>query len=87
MKLDTESKRTVAQFLNALAVALVATMVLAPLSAGTFRIASAAIAACCAASFMLRLLRSDAGHKLEPGLWWGIVVRIGGQSLGNNAER
>lgn len=49
MKLDREGKRTVAQFLNALAVALVATMVLAPLSAGTFRIASAAIAACCAA--------------------------------------
>jgi hypothetical protein len=49
MKLHREGKRTVAQFLNALAVALVATMILAPLSAGTFRITSAAIVARCAA--------------------------------------
>ena len=49
MKLDREAKRIVAQFLNALAVALLATMVLAPLAAGTLYPASAVVAVGCAA--------------------------------------
>lgn len=44
---DRESRRTLAQFLNALAVTLLGTLVLAPLAAGAFEtpVAAAAIAA------------------------------------------
>lgn len=37
MRLDRESRRTVAQFLNGLAVGTVATLVLTPLASGTLR--------------------------------------------------
>ena len=44
---DRESRRTLAQFLNALAVTLLGTLVLAPLAAGSLRapLAAAAIVA------------------------------------------
>lgn len=44
---DRESRRTLAQFLNAIAVTLLGTLVLAPLAAGTLRapVAAAGISA------------------------------------------
>lgn len=44
MRLDREAKRVLAQFLNALAVALLATLVLAPLAAGTLYMMPAMVA-------------------------------------------
>lgn len=38
MRLDREGRRTVAQFCNSLAVGILATLVLAPLASGTFRL-------------------------------------------------
>ena len=37
MRLDREVRRTVAQFLNGLSVALIATLVLAPIASGAFQ--------------------------------------------------
>jgi len=37
MRLDKEGRRTVAQFLNSLAVGILATLILAPLASGTLR--------------------------------------------------
>ena len=37
MRFDREGRRTLAQFLNSLAVGMLATLVLAPLAAGTLR--------------------------------------------------
>lgn len=54
MRLDREGRRTVAQFLNSLAVALVATLVLAPLALGTLRPVYAAMAT--AAALLLHLI-------------------------------
>lgn len=51
MRLDRERRRTVAQFLNSLAVGTVATLVLAPIAGGTVRpdlaIGAVAVATCC----------------------------------------
>lgn len=44
MGLNREGRRTVAQFLNALAVTLTATLVLAPLAAGHVNVTVAAVA-------------------------------------------
>lgn len=49
MKLDRETKRIVTQFLNALAVALLATLVLAPIASGNLNPASTVMAVGCAA--------------------------------------
>lgn len=51
MRLDREGRRTVAQFLNSLAVGIVATLILAPVAGGNFRpelaIGAAVTAAIC----------------------------------------
>lgn len=44
MRPDREIRRTIAQFLNGLAVAIIATLVLAPLAAETLRSHEAAVA-------------------------------------------
>ena len=48
MRLDRESRRTVAQFLNGVAVAVVATMLLAPMAGGKVDIGTAILGALCA---------------------------------------
>lgn len=49
MRLDREGRRTVAQFLNGVAVALLATLVLAPLASGSLHALTAVMAIACAA--------------------------------------
>jgi len=56
MRLDREAKRILAQFLNALAVALLATLVLAPLAAGTLSMMSAMVAVGFAATLHIAAL-------------------------------
>ncbi|WP_127754364.1 hypothetical protein [Devosia sp. 1566] len=48
MRLDREGRRTVAQFLNGVAVAVVATMLLAPMAGGKVDIGTAVLGAMCA---------------------------------------
>jgi hypothetical protein len=48
MRLDREGRRVVAQFLNGIAVALVATMVLTPIAGGKVDISTAALGSACA---------------------------------------
>lgn len=49
MRFDREGKRTVAQFLNGIAVALLTSLVLAPVAAGSARTHTVAIATLAAA--------------------------------------
>lgn len=57
MQMDTEGRRTIAQFLNSLAVGIVVTLVLAPLANGTFRPGTATGAAVVSAICHLLALR------------------------------
>lgn len=50
MRLDQEARRTVAQFVNSVAMAMVATMLLTPLADGKSDIGTAALGAMCALS-------------------------------------
>ncbi|KQX35355.1 hypothetical protein ASD04_15055 [Devosia sp. Root436] len=62
MRLDREGRRTVAQFLNGLAVAMLATGVLAPLAGGTPQGAMTAAALIGAALLHLLALATSAGR-------------------------
>jgi len=60
MRLDREGRRTVAQFLNSIAVALLSTLVLAPVAAGSFNLGGAVAGALAAALLHLAAIAISA---------------------------